>query len=153
MMQIVVVPSHKCPLCQCVAHKEMEEEITVFVCPYCDVPMDNIPVDLKESKAKNLYIDCQGEIRSDCYEDCLVEDITFDDVEENEFEFVVFSDSEDENEEDCDKLRTLYMSMAQCNLGDVTNEEIEIEVDGEPSRKLVKIDENASEKEVEMIGN
>lgn len=151
MMPIFFVPSHKCALCQCVAHRETEKEISVFLCPYCDVLMDNIPVDSKqfETFAKEFQIDCEGEVKSVCYEDCLSKEdleIQFEDIEENEHEYVTFSDSEEENDDSVDKLRTLYFSMAQCSLSELMSWDNDgcttSQLDGEPSKKQVKLDEN-----------
>lgn len=155
MMPIFFIPLYKCPLCQCVAHRETKEEISMFFCPYCDVPMLNVPVESKklDDMAKEFDIDLDsGVVKSVCFADCLgkedMEKADVEDLEAHEIELVIFSDSddgEDDGEDGKDKLRTLYFKMAQCSLTEVIacdnggnrhEDGEEEEVEEGPSKKL-----------------
>lgn len=156
MMPIFMVPSHKCSFCHCVAHREVEKELSIFICPYCDVPMDKIPVDSKEleSAAIQFDIDCQsGEVKSICHQDCLSKnsDEHFDDIENNDAEFIIFSDSDEETVDDRDKLKTLYIKMGQCSLEEIMaidNEGVKVDEEDEPSKKLSKLEESGNEEQM-----
>lgn len=108
--------------------------------------MDIIPVDSRnfETVAKQYHLDSEGGVKSVCFEDCLQEEPRIEDVEDNETEYVIFSDSECENEDE-DRLKALYDKMANCNLGELMakNGEGDVEEVVEPSRKLMKMDETA----------
>ncbi|KAJ8948712.1 hypothetical protein NQ318_017880 [Aromia moschata] len=122
MMPILLVPVYKCPFCKVFAHEEIAKEEDVMMCPYCDVPMEKrdrneIEECLKQAQ-KDYNLDSE-EVKSVCFDDCLKEDISFSDVEENTSEYVIFSDSEDESNEKESKLRTLYLRMRDMSLEDI----------------------------------
>lgn len=115
--------------------------------------MDKIPVDSKEleTTANEFDIDCEsGEVKSVCYQDCLSKNSNenFDDIENNDTEFIIFSDSDEETDDDRDKLRTLYFEMAQCSLEElmgIDSEETRVDEECEPRKKLVKLEESGND--------
>lgn len=137
----------------------MEEELSIFICPYCDIPMNKLPLDSKqlEIAAKDFDIDCEGEVKSVCYEDCLNKDTEEDveDISENDTEIVLFSDSGDEVDDDDEshlRLKELYIKMVGCSLDEVMALDLEgnmvnQEEQDEPNRKLPKLEELGSDKD------
>lgn len=40
MMPLDIYTSYKCPFCKCRVHTELEKEMNVLYCPYCDIPLN-----------------------------------------------------------------------------------------------------------------
>ncbi|XP_018570513.1 uncharacterized protein LOC108910411 [Anoplophora glabripennis] len=140
MMPIYLVTSYKCPFCKALAHKEVGKEEDVIFCPYCDVPMEQLYADEKTEEFVNKDYELKSEeVRSVCFDDCLKEGLSFSDVEENEREYVVLSDSEDESSEDQNKLRTLYVRLKDVSLEDIVKLDNGEEQEAGPSRKVLKL--------------
>lgn len=112
--------------------------------------MDNIPIDSKkfETAATEFLINSEGEVKSVCYEDCLNENsVEYDDIEENEREYVIFSDSEEESDNIQCKLKTLYSRMAQCSLGELMSRDNRENTVDEPSTKQARLEESLGEED------
>lgn len=111
--------------------------------------MDKVPYDTKqlEETAKKFDIDCNGEVKSICFEDCVEKDfqINFDDIEDKETDFVFISDCEEEDDESREKLKALYLGMSQCSLEELMAWDIDQNevgaAEGEPSTKNMKLQE------------
>ncbi|KAJ8925213.1 hypothetical protein NQ315_001399 [Exocentrus adspersus] len=137
MMPIFLVPGYKCPFCKALAHKEIEKQQDVFLCPYCDVPMEKLCTPQTSSALED------GErVTSTCFEDCLKEEVSFSDVEENENEYLVLSDDEEEPGEKLKELYARFKSMSveevlRADCADAGNSESS---EAGPSRKMLKLE-------------
>ncbi|KAJ8929896.1 hypothetical protein NQ314_017361 [Rhamnusium bicolor] len=152
MMPIFLEPAYKCPFCKVLAHKEIEKEEDAIYCPYCDIPMEKRYVyeeTCTDSITSNVIKDYETnseELKSICFEDCLKEDISFSDIEENSSDFIIFSDSEDESTEEENMLRTLYVRLDKVSLEEVVKLDDE-GIDNDPSipgpsKKVLKLEQN-----------
>ncbi|KAL3275372.1 hypothetical protein HHI36_020139 [Cryptolaemus montrouzieri] len=109
MMQIFLVPGFKCPLCKCVAHPEIAKETDVVICPYCDIPMDQI---YSHEKVKNIVSNANMKLKDKLTFalkdsipetpyvehpiDSITENISLEDIEDSQVEYLALTDSEDE---------------------------------------------------------
>lgn len=136
-MPIIMIPGYKCPLCKCLVHKEMDNEFPIMFCPYCDVRMnqrffknkfinefEKAPFQFKDLTRSAYGFGDYVDVVSPCFDDCLEDtDVSIDSIEENEHDFVIFSDSDDENSINCDKLRNLYLNS---NFDDVNAKDVTV---------------------------
>ncbi|CAG9862574.1 unnamed protein product [Phyllotreta striolata] len=106
MMPVFIIPEYKCPYCKSTAHKNVEEELSEVVCPYCDVFMDKLHVNDDGIKRNcERFQRTLSELKlSDCFEDCLQETTSLEEIEDNTTDYVIFSD----DEEEIDTIRKLY---------------------------------------------
>ncbi|KAG5871673.1 hypothetical protein JTB14_007356 [Gonioctena quinquepunctata] len=108
-MQISLVPAYKCPYCKALAHKEIENEQAAIFCVYCDIPMEKIIFKEEHKELKQA--------KSDCFEDCLNENIDCGNIEENYTEYVIFTDSDDDGQ--CESLKELYVKFSKSSLEEI----------------------------------
>ncbi|XP_074030275.1 uncharacterized protein isoform X2 [Leptinotarsa decemlineata] len=118
MMPISIIPMYKCPHCKALGHKEVKKEQNNIFCVYCDIPMEKI---IHKEEYEELK-----EAKSECFKDCLNENIEFDEIEENECEYVIFTDSEDEEDDEnqSERLRELYKQFSKSSLEEIVKSEV-----------------------------
>lgn len=94
LMPTYIIPGYKCPFCKSVVCKEIDKEYYPIFCPYCDVPMKR-----RHFEKKSDTISSEDAVVSDCFPDCLNESQNINDTEENGMDYVILTDSDDENDE------------------------------------------------------
>ncbi|CAH1170360.1 unnamed protein product [Phaedon cochleariae] len=120
IMPILIMPAYKCPYCKCLAHKQIEKEEYPIICQYCDIYMERIQMRDKDLEGKylNYNVDKLEEFKSECFDDCLEESIDLVDIEENETQYVVFTDSDDDEVENT-SIRKLYQEFSKTSLAEL----------------------------------
>lgn len=124
-MPLHLTPGYKCPFCKCVVSKEIAKEYFPIFCPYCDIPMRRRNFDKKYKKSNDdvlVTTKIDDIVTSECSSDCLKEDIHFSDIEENTTEYIVLTDSEDEEEGSVKELYKKIMKISLSNLPDETDQ-------------------------------
>ncbi|XP_028143365.2 uncharacterized protein LOC114337138 isoform X1 [Diabrotica virgifera virgifera] len=117
MMPIFVVAEYKCPYCKSLAHKQIEEEHSRIYCPYCDVLMERIVMADEQilEKCRLFEVETSKQKLDVCFADCLKEEIDVNEIEENDTEYIIFSDSD---EESSDSMKELYNEFSKAGIND-----------------------------------
>lgn len=120
-MPLHITPGYKCPFCKCVVHKEMDKEYHPIFCPYCDIPMKRRHFDKKYKKSPDETMEVSkldDVVMSECSSDCLKEDTHFSDIEENCPDYIVLTDSDDEQENSMQEVCSKIKNIALASVGD-----------------------------------